>query len=276
MDYYCLVSGLPDIRQDDSKGLISLKEFRKELEEQLSVEDIKLIRLLFAVYDNENLLAYLSNKEARLNDSGNLSREDWMQLIQLMDEEENPKDARLLSYVLDFYRKFRSEDTEFSAVTAIDYFSGLYYAHALSNEKDFVKSWFEFNLNLRNLLTAYTCRKYNMNPVDYIVGHNEVAGIIKHSHARDFGLTGVMENFEMVLRIAEETDLLEREKKLDALRWNWLEENTFFHYFSIEKVMSFVLKLEMTERWKMLSVEEGSKMFRQMLNEMKKDISFHP
>ncbi len=42
----------------------------------------------------------------------------------------------------------------------------------------FVADWFELNLNINNVLTAITCRKYGFDKTNYIVGHNEIAGIL--------------------------------------------------------------------------------------------------
>ena len=38
------------------------------------------------------------------------------------------------------------------------------------------------------------------------------------------GLSGEVEVFESLVKISEITELVEREKKLDALRWNWMED----------------------------------------------------
>ena len=67
MNYYCLIAGLPDIQADDTKALTPLADLKKELSEQLSDMDRDLLNLLFAAYDNRNLLTWLSDKEAALH-----------------------------------------------------------------------------------------------------------------------------------------------------------------------------------------------------------------
>ncbi len=52
-----------------------------------------------------------------------------------------------------------------------------------------------------------------------------------------------------------------REKKVDLLKWEWLEEHTFFKPFDIESVFAYLLKLEMIERWVMLDKATGEKDF---------------
>ena len=274
MNYYCLIAGLPDIQAEDTKTTISMLEFKNELLEQLSASDIELLKLIFAIYDNSNFLSFLNNKDTELNPLGNLNSSDWGQLLALLQEVENSYDKRLLPYIQKFYHTFGNEKVNVEGVLNVDYLSGLYYEYAMQSSNNFLRNWYEFNLNINNILSAFACRKHGFDQRTMVLGNNEVALAIKTSNARDFGLAGLFEQLDVVLRIAEENDLLEREKKIDALKWAWLEENTFFNYFSIEKVLAYVLKIEMLERWKPLSVEKGTQIFRELLVGMKEGVKF--
>ncbi len=274
MNYYCLIAGLPEIHAEDTKIDTSLIELKNDLLEQLSVSDAELLKLVFAKYDNDNFIAYLYNKDAELNPLGNLKSTDWEQILGLLQEVENPKDSRLLSYIQTFYSAFGTDKTNTEGISNVDFMAGLYYEYAMKNDNHFLSAWFEFNLNINNILTATACRKHGFDQRNMVIGSNEIAIAIKNSNARDFGLAGIFDQLDLVLRIAEENDLLEREKKIDALKWAWLEENTFFNYFSIEKVLAYLLKIEMLERWKPLSVEKGTQIFRELLVGMKEGVKF--
>lgn len=272
MNYYCLVAGLPDLRPDDMKGLLSPKELFDELNPQLSPADQLNFRLLMAKYDNQNFLTYLSNKEADLNPDGLLSRDDWEYLVKLMDENDHPSDPLLMPYWVRYYQLNHEEEIDAKGITREDYLAGLYFNYAMKSDTAFLKQWFEFNLNLNNLLIAILCRKHELDAVKSVIGSNEIATILRTSHSRDYGLSGIFDQLELVLRISEEPNLMDREKKLDALRWNWLEEHTFFNYFTIEKVLAFVLKSEMLNRWKLLSFEKGEAVFRELLDTIKQGV----
>lgn len=274
MNYYCLIAGLPDLHPDDTKSLTNLLDLKSELLELLSSEDKNLLKLLFSKFDNQNWLKYLDNKDAELSPMGNLNASDLGQLLAMMQELENPNDARLNSYIKIFYKTYDDENFLADGLSSEDYLSGLYYEYAINCKNEFLKRWFEFNLNINNILTASTCRKHGFDLRSFVLGNNEIAQIIRSSNARDLGLTGVFEQLDAVLRITEEADLLEREKKIDTLKWNWLEENTFFNYFGIEKVLAFVIKTEMLERWKPLTVETGTQIFRELLGSMKEGVKF--
>lgn len=269
MNYYCLIAGLPDIHPEDMKGVQSVSVLKQELLDELTEKDGNLLRLLFSRYDNDNLLAYLKNRDAELNEYGNLDKDDWEQLIALMRDNDKPSDPRLLPYMHTFYMLTQEEEFNDKALSKEDLLAGLYYDYAMKSENQFLQKWFEFNLNLNNLLAAIACRKFGYDIKSLVVGDNEVAHTLRNSNARDFGLSGMFDQLELVMRIADEDNLLDRERKLDALRWEWLEENTFFNYFSVEKVLAFVLRVEMIERWKLLTVERGSEVFRNLLRSLK-------
>jgi hypothetical protein len=272
MNYYCLVAGLPDLRIDETKGLFEPVELVAEIDPQLSPADRAYLRLLMAGYDNRNFLSYLRKKDALLDPSGSLNQDDWAQLVKIMDENDHPVDERLLPYWIDYYRMNHEDEIDAKGIAREDYLAGLYYSYAMKSDNEFVRRWFEFNLDLNNLLIAVMCRKHQLDVSTLVIGTNEIAAILRSSHARDYGISGLFDQLELVLRIAEEPNLLEREKKLDALRWNWLEEQTFFNYFTVEKVLAFVLRTEMLHRWKLLSREQGEVVFRDLLESLKQGI----
>lgn len=271
-NYYYLISGLPDLQMEDSKGFLSPKELLLEIEPQLSSEDAKLLRLLYAAFDNANFLAVLADKDAAIDARGVLTNKDWEELLQLLKEGEADTDGRLLPYFIEFYNAIQTEEDFLKNKTAEDYLSGLYYKYAMQSSNEFLNAWFEFNLHLNNLLTAVFCRKHQITQEPLIVGDTEICQILKTTHARDFGIANLFPYTEEVIKLAEETDLLEREKRLDAIKWDWLEEHTFFHYFSIERVLAHVLKVHMLQRWKMLSAETGAQIFRELLATMKQGV----
>ena len=278
MNYYCYIAGLPDIQIDNQKSIPAQEEILDDLKQILSKGDMALLDLLRLKYDNDNLLKFLANRDAELNPLGKLTSQDWAELIELIDnsDERNPvRDARLLKYVLEFYTTIRNEQNEEKIEFHEDFLAALYYKYGMECKNKFVAEWFEFNLNINNILTALTCRKYGWDIKSAIVGDNVVAETIRNSvSARDFNLKAEIDYFDALVSISETANLLDREHRIDALKWNWLEENTFFSSFSIEKVLSFWLRCELMHRWDNLSMEEGAEIFRQMINDLKKDVKF--
>ena len=75
-----------------------------------------------------------------------------------------------------------------------------------------------------------------------------------------------------ISRISEETDIYERERKIDKFRWDWLEENTVFDYFNVEYLFAYLCKLQILERWAQLNAEEGERVFRELIANMKNEV----
>ena len=119
---------------------------------------------------------------------------------------------------------------------------------------------------------AFTARKFKMDIAPLIVGNTEVCEALRTSSARDFGLSSEVEYLEQLVKISETEELVEREKKIDQLRWNWMEEATFFDYFTVERLFVFLLQLEMIERWISLDKEKGSQMFRSIIAALKDEV----
>lgn len=268
--YYYLVAGLPDISLEDGKLSYTISDFRAESYGDLSAKDQALIDLFYLKYDHADLLNLLKDKDAVTQGKGNFSSEDLLQLIASVKEGEKP-DAKFPSYLYDFIAQYLALPAD-ELYKAENLLASAYYAYAMKSKNPFIASWFEFNLNINNILAAFAARKYKMNVAEVIVGDTDVCEMLRTSNARDFGLSETLDYFEPLQRLVETDDLVEREKKVDQLKWKWLEDASFFHYFTVERLFVFLLQLEMIERWVLLDKEKGSELFRQMIQNLKDEV----
>ena len=270
-NYYYLIAGLPELSLDDSKLGTTVREFRELYYPELAADDRVLLDLIFLSYDNANLLALLKDKEADIVEGGLYSSEELLGIIEAARAEEAP-DRQYPRYMYDFVAQMESEESAAEGIFPEDRLAQLYYAHAMNQGNAFVERWFAFNLDLNNFLTAITARRYDLDVKPLIVGDNDVAKALRTSNSRDFGLTGVMDGFEEVMRISEIENLVERERKLDVLKWEWMEENSFFDYFTVEKLFAFLVKIQIIERWISLDAEAGGEMLRSMIRQLKDEV----
>lgn len=268
--YYCLVAGLPDISLDDGKLSYSVSDFKAELYPDLSAQDRKLIDLFYLKFDNTAILKLLKNKDAVIEDKGNFSAEELLQLIEAVREGDTP-DKKYPSYLVNFVSRYLQLSQD-ELYRADDLLAALYYSYGMSSNNAFIASWFEFNLNLNNILAALVARKYKLEVSSVIVGATSICEQLCTSNARDFGLNETLEYFEALQRIADIEELVEREKKVDMLKWKWLEDESFFHYFTIERIFVFLMQLEMIERWISLDKEKGNELFRKMIQDLKNEV----
>lgn len=131
----------------------------------------------------------------------------------------------------------------------------IYYEKGCHCKNKFLRDWFQFCQNLNNALTQQVCKQLGWQEKDYMVGDFDP----------DF------EEADLVRALTEEKNMLVREKKQDALKWKWLEEHTFFDFFGVEHVLAYWLQCELLERWNLLTQEEGTRVFRGMLDDLREN-----
>ena len=137
----------------------------------------------------------------------------------------------------------------------------------------FIRAWFAFNRDMNNVLVAQICRKHGFDVKKQIVGEGEVAEQLRtHTTQKDFGLNEVPGDWTEILALAGIENLLQREKAMDAIRFEWLQSRTEFDFFSAEMVFAYYLEALMLHRWSLLTIEEGEKVFREMVKDMKKGV----
>jgi len=273
-NYYYLIAGLPDLTLEDSKLSYTVADFKEEIYPSLSDADKKLIDLFYLKFDNANVLKLLKNKDAEIDTRGNYSATELMEYINTIKESGtvSPKDfpSYLITFITNYYGENPMDDDPGLLENDL---AALYYEYGIGCKNTFVSSWFEFNLTLNNVFVALAARKYKVDIARNVVGDTEITEALRTSGARDFGLTGEVDYFDQLVKISEIDELLEREKKTDQLKWNWIEDETFFNYFSVERIFAYLLKIEMIERWLSLDKERGREMFRELIDSLKDDVS---
>lgn len=266
-NYYYLVAGLPEINLDDAKLSLGYMDYVDELMDSLAKEDAALLAYFRMSYENRNLLTWLKDKDAALHPLGQLTAEDFDQQWQMIDYEDKAPLPGIPVYFLPFMRDWRdgliAKGREEHVLTA------MFYEYTQASSNLFVRRWFEFQWNLNNVQTAVSCRKYDMDIESQLVGDNEVAQALRTSSARDFNLNGIFPAIESILRMSDESDLLLKEKKIDRIQWDFLDELCTDYYFSIEVLLAYLIKLQSVERWLKLDAEKGEEIFRQLIQSMK-------
>ena len=272
-NYYYLVAGLPDLIPDDKKLHLSSVDLRSYLEEQLHPSDFELVKLFYLPWDHENLLDLLYEDVVEWDERGNFSRELMEQLadkkqFELVDTEEIP------GYLNDFLEIYHSDEEDFPKPKAVKFVTERWYKLLRNSKNRFVAELAQYKQNLSNIMLALNGRKHNIPFEDAIIGNDDITAALKKSRSRDFGLSNEINEMENIVQIFEIDNILDREMKLDNQLWKFLDEATFFNYFTIEKVLAFVQKLFIVERWYKLDKEKGQQIFNQLLEELQSSYEF--
>ena len=265
--YYCLMAGAPDITLD-TKQQLTVMEFKEQLEDVISEADQKLLYFFYLQYDCKNLVRLLKNSSSEIDPRGNLNVEQLNDLITHA-QELNFNVHRYPAFMSVFAREY-NYNKEKDGWFAEDAILLEYYTYAQTIKNKMMRLWYSMNLNLGNILTALIAKKYGWNVGDYIVGDNEVNEMIRTNRTADFGLGNELDYMPQLMKIVSTTDPVQKEHEIDAFKWTWLDDATFFDPFSIEAVFAYIVKLDMLERWAVLDVDEGKKTFRSIIENLRK------
>lgn len=266
MDYIAFIAGLPEIAWDDRKLSLTVAGFREQLKDYITEQDEKNIDMFFLPNDNAQVLRLLDKREP---DAALAT----VYPLALLEDEIIEPDKALPSYLREFILDFKEEHLRYD-VSPENVLSWMYYDYMMKAGNLLVRRYAGFSMNLKNLAAAWNARKYGMEVSKEIIGENDFAAALRTSNAKDFGLGMEAPYVEKVLALLENEQLVERERGLDLLIWDFLEEAVTFEYFSIERVISYMLRLMIVERWSKMSSESGRKVFMELIGRFRKSFQF--
>lgn len=132
-----------------------------------------------------------------------------------------------------------------------------FYRQALASRNRFVRDYFRFDLNVRNAKVRYLNEALGRDPKKDVI-------VLTEDDSRD--------KFEEVSKldaVLHGKDILERERGIDDLMWDKIDEMTTYDYFDIEAILGFLAKLHIVERWYILDEKTGREMFRKLVDEVR-------
>ena len=266
-NYYCLVAGLREYTLDgDTKGF-DPEAITAEILGDVSKADARQVRLLKGYFDCENIAALRAGRQA-CNPLGNFTREE------LEDEMKSPR--RLEAPIARVIKAFRDAENEEEPTETIDdktsfeaQLFGAYYELCRQKGCRFLKAWAEFDRTLRNVSAAVTARAIN-RPIDSVtVGGGYVVELLKRSQAADFSLRGELPYIDAVIAaVNDEENLVEKEHKIDLIRWNEAQTLSTFDYFDINAILAYLVRVHIVARWTQLDPKRGREMLDRLMAEL--------
>lgn len=264
-NYYSLVAGLREYALDaDTKGF-DAKGIVEEILDGVCASDASEVRLLYGYYDCENILALRAGRSAH-NPLGNLSREELEQ--ELKAPSRLPQGiARVVKAYADPEGE-EAEEVDTSRRFETTLFAAYYDACRRSRSR-FLRAWSEFDRTLRNVMAALAARAASRPVEEVVVGGGDVAEQLQRSSAADFGLRGELPFIDSVIAaMNDEVNLMEKERKIDLVRWEEASELATFDYFNINAILSYLVRINIVARWARLDAARGREMFNRLLAEL--------
>ena len=267
-NYYTILTGQRPLKISDDAPRATLEQLKDAVLEATTGADATLVRDFFMKFDCLNLVRLLKDPEtADLDPRGNLSREQLEELMQ--GERGTGWDVEQVPDFLKAFAEGYRRKAEAPGYFAEDDVLLQYYDYAMQSKNPDVAAWYRLNFNLQSLMTALVARRNGWKVSDYVRGEGELCDALRTSTAPDFGLGAAMPEVADIVKIADETDPVEKEKRIDAFKWAWLDEHTFFEPFEITALIAFLARTELLDRWALLDPEQGRERFTQIIEDLR-------
>ena len=140
-----------------------------------------------------------------------------------------------------------------------------FYKEALASRSTFIQEFFQFDLNVRNAKVRYLNQALGRDPQKDVLS-------LADPDAEEKGIEVEEPEFKEASRlqsILEGKDILARERGIDDLYWDKIDEITLFDYLNFSKVLGLIVKMMIIRRWLLLDEEAGRAMFKRLVDEVR-------
>ena len=128
-----------------------------------------------------------------------------------------------------------------------------FYAKAAESKNRFIREYFDFDGRLRNMKVNYLAKRLGKSSDPYLVNLEDA----------DF------EEEKQIQDILADADFVEREQKMDELKWEKASDIARMDYFNMNAILAFLVKAKTVQRWAELDPEKGQEMFKKLVHEIR-------
>ncbi|MBP3663099.1 MAG: DUF2764 family protein [Bacteroidales bacterium] len=140
-----------------------------------------------------------------------------------------------------------------------------FYKEALGHGNAFIRDFFQFDLNVRNAKVRYLNQALGRDPLKDVLS-------LTDPDADEMGIEIEEPEFKEAARlqaILEGSDILARERGIDDLYWDKIDELTLFDYLNFDRILGVVVKMMIIRRWLQLDEQTGREMFKRLVDEIR-------
>jgi hypothetical protein len=260
--YYYLISSLPELFFEGDSENFDFVHIKNYILEKISADDSVYVHHLLSDIDNHNLITALYGKNREWKKGGRpefRSPENW-------DKSVMPK------YMLNFLEYADSYKTEHKTnpneLAAEKYLLELYYSEMESSDNAFVAKWFRFDREMKNIQAACSGRRLGISADEYLINSDDITDLLLKNTSPDFGLSRERDYIPELFRVMETPNPVERENKLDMIRWNRINEINAMEYFTVDVALGTLRKAYIADRRMKRDSEEGKKLFRKLVDDL--------
>ena len=128
-----------------------------------------------------------------------------------------------------------------------------FYTKAAESKNRFIREYFDFDGRLRNMKVNYLAKRLGKNGEDFVVELPEA----------DF------EEEKQIQEILADADFVDREQRMDELKWEKASDIARMDYFNMNAILAFLVKAKTVQRWAELDPMKGEEMFHKLVKEVR-------
>ncbi len=128
-----------------------------------------------------------------------------------------------------------------------------FYDKAAQSKNRFIREYFDFDGRLRNMKVQYLAKRLGKKGENYMVELPDT----------DF------EEGKQIREILADADFVEREQKMDELKWEKASDIARMDYFNMNAILAFLVKAKTVQRWVELDAAKGQEMFKKLVQEIR-------
>ncbi len=254
--YYYLISSLPELNTRGGLGEHQLESLQETIEDNLSDADRALFQYLVFRNDNKNLLFILRQREG-VRETPRLSFHRPCAFSHQRLEEGLAGLGSLPRYMHRFLEERRSGRLSGAGRRLENRLTELYYDEALQAPNSFIRSYFYFKRDLKNIVSALNARRVGYPLEEVLLGQYELSERLLDHPGADFGLGLSHPYVAELAELIDERRFKELEVAIDRIQLEYLDELTAFDYFGAAQVFAYFIKLSLSHRWLDLKRDAG-------------------
>jgi hypothetical protein len=255
-NYYFLGTLLPELRIDE-KPEIGFQELDRLFKENLSNKDYSKTRTIRNLFDIVNLRAYW--KGDPLDEYGNFSYNEL--------EEALATRSMLPPYVFEYIDKYSTKE---ELIKHYPELLGIFFRTAIDNSTGFFKYYFTLERELRLVLAAFRAKKLGKDIYQELQYEDPEEDLIAQILAqKDSQTYEPPEKYQGIKTLFEQhdDDPIELQKSLLEYRFNKIGEKIDLQLFTMDRVLAYMVKLILIERWQSMDEQKGKEIIDSMLKE---------
>jgi hypothetical protein len=265
-NYYYLVSSLIEVSVDLGKKVVDINDVIDFCSEQLAPKDFEKLKMAFLFNDIKNITAYLQNKDFTYIYPAYYTEEEFR---------ENLKDTdSFLPFMADYLIADKNQKRFYPELLNIDELILVFYQYLEDYKDEFIKEYYNFELNLLNFKTAFSLKKNNQPLLNKLIPYGDYYNVILKSNTPDFGLSGTVYYIDKLVEVFKTDDLVKIEKTIEDVRWDKLDDMTSMDHFTENTVISYIIKLSSVERWLKINEKKGEEMLNNLINKINSGVKF--